>query len=491
MSTLVVEVCQVSEIKKHPNADRMAIAVVKGWETCVRYDPKTKKAEFEVGEKCIYFPPDAILPGKLAHAPYKTCKNKECKNFNKPVEVSPDIAAMVMAVNTLTKLADAISPIRHDADDPNAEAKTPEEAINALPCPLCGKGIEWKNGTPGRLDVMAYLAQLPCNSDGVRPDGGRVKAARLRGSQSFGFIMKIDPAWGDDPNWPVGTDVADHYGITKWEPPPESNDGEAATPNPRFYKYTDIEHYANFPDVIFDGEEVVITEKLHGKNCRVGYILTPADQSGVPIWEVMAGSHDVRRKEYVTFPGDTKWERFVKWFKKTFLFNKTVKYKNDRTVRSDYWMPVKEKTTNLLIDIASGLEWPEPKNSIIVYGEIYGSGVQDMAYGMNNGTKSFRVFDIAVNGKYLDYDVKQQFCERHGVEMVPLLYRGPFTAQVIQEFTSGPTTMCKPEEAGNFKGREGVVITPVKERFSDKLGRVILKSVSADYLDRKGGTDGH
>lgn len=35
---------------------------------------------------------------------------------------------------------------------------------------------------------------------------------------------------------------------------------------------------------------------------------------------------------------------------------------------------------------------------------------------------------------------------------------------------------------------------PVKERYSDKLpnfGRVIMKSISVDYLERKGGTDGH
>jgi hypothetical protein len=37
---------------------------------------------------------------------------------------------------------------------------------------------------------------------------------------------------------------------------------------------------------------------------------------------------------------------------------------------------------------------------------------------------------------------------------------------------------------------EGIVVTPVKERFSDVLaGRCILKSVSADYLDRKDAQD--
>jgi len=37
--------------------------------------------------------------------------------------------------------------------------------------------------------------------------------------------------------------------------------------------------------------------------------------------------------------------------------------------------------------------------------------------------------------------------------------------------------------------REGVVVTAARERQDDILGRVILKSVSEDYLLRKGGTE--
>lgn len=37
--------------------------------------------------------------------------------------------------------------------------------------------------------------------------------------------------------------------------------------------------------------------------------------------------------------------------------------------------------------------------------------------------------------------------------------------------------------------REGIVIRPVLERRHDALGRVQLKSVSDDYLLRKGGTE--
>jgi hypothetical protein len=57
--------------------------------------------------------------------------------------------------------------------------------------------------------------------------------------------------------------------------------------------------------------------------------------------------------------------------------------------------------------------------------------------------------------------------------------------------------MCAPGEAGAFAGRVGIVITPNVERMDDPMtpastdGRVVLKSVSADYRARKGRTDSH
>ena len=60
----------------------------------------------------------------------------------------------------------------------------------------------------------------------------------------------------------------------------------------------------------------------------------------------------------------------------------------------------------------------------------------------------------------------------------------------MKEITDGPTKICDPKDAGKFKGREGIVIKPTRERtWADKDSvntqrRCIFKSVSADYLDR-------
>jgi RNA ligase (TIGR02306 family) len=309
------------------------------------------------------------------------------------------------------------------------------------------------NGTmdepPGRLGVKNYLAT-----------GGRVRAARLRGAKSFGLIFGLNAELGDDLDWPVGTDVADHYGITKWVPPLRCVDGDAERPHPRFHKYTEIENIRNYPTAIKEGEEVVVTEKVHGMNCRLGYVLEQ-DESGNAAWTWMAGSHSVRRKE---MDSHGKVSRF--------------------------FQALTPEVRSLLDYLVNEYPWAEPKFAAILFGEIYGSGIQDMAYGFENGQWGFRAFDVAINEEYLDDAVKDELFDRFGVERVPILYRGPFSRAIVEELTDGPTTVCNPTIAGKFRGREGVVITPVQERHSRELsGRCIVKSVSIDYLTRKAPTD--
>ena len=303
-----------------------------------------------------------------------------------------------------------------------------------------------------RLGIARYLAPLPREIDGSRETGLRVRAARLRGQPSYGTI---DHAV--DPSWEVGHDVKDHYGVTKFEPPMRPSDGDSLPPVAAFHGYTEIENIRNFPDVLQPGEEVVITEKLHGKNCRLGLIRVPGEAGDT--FEFMAGSNDVRRKEV-----------------------------DQKGRPSDFWRPMTEPARDLLQHLSGD------EHSVVLFGELYGSGVQDMAYGMGNGAKGFRAFDVAVDGKYLDFDAKAALFTRFGVEMVPFLDRGPFSWEAVEEQTYGPTTLCPPDQAGKFGGREGCVVTPVVERYAPVLGgsgRVILKSISADYLARKGGTDDH
>ncbi len=408
MSSLIVEVCKIDRVEQHPKADRMAIAVIKGWRTCIQRDEKTGATQFNEGDRCVYIPPDTVLPLQLAD----------------------------------------------------------------------------------RLNVTRYCSPVKDAAGNVLGVRGRV--ARLRGEPSYGFPMAVE-----DPAWPVGFSVVGHYGLGKWEPPLDSTDGDAERDHPAFHKYFALENINNFPDVLKDGEEVVFTEKIHGKNCRVG-LIRDTREDGSPVWRFMAGSHDVRRKEMQTQrkrrpvyhpdgriatvkvtdeqTGEEK-EKDVEWFYEV-------------TKRSQFFEALdRPGVRELLLSLSNG------RHNVVVFGEIYGSGVQDMAYGHANGQWDFRVFDVTVDGKYLDVDEKLTVCKRHLVATVPLLYRGPFSRARVDEFVGGATTVCDPENAGSFKEREGIVITTVKERTeshpSKFFERAALKAINFAYLERKGGTEYH
>ena len=95
------------------------------------------------------------------------------------------------------------------------------------------------------------------------------------------------------------------------------------------------------------------------------------------------------------------------------------------------------------------------------------------------------MFDIYVgnkeHGRFLDYDQMTRAIE--GVfEPVPLLHRGPFSRDLLEQYTAGPSTL-----GGN--NREGIVIHPAVERGHPLIDRVIVKSLSEKHLLRRQGTE--
>jgi hypothetical protein len=402
MSSLIIQVCKIDHITPHPDADRMEVARIKGWDVCIG------KGHFKPGDKCVYFPPDCVLP---------------------------------------TALAD-------------------------------------------RLGITKYLT--PNKTDGV-VTGGRVRVANLRGFKSYGTIMPCENA-----EWEVGTDVAEHYGITKWEPPLECQDGDAERPHPAFHRYFDMENIRNFPDLFQPGDDVVITEKIHGQNCRLG-LIRDTNEQGEAIWRWMAGSHDVRRK---------RWYQKMKQDRNEET-NEPIgePYPVGDPIESAFWQCFTPAVRAFMAE-ESGCGYtpeeldtePPVKNleneaNIVLFGERYGSGVQDMAYGFENGRFGFRVFDYTVNGQYVDFEYKQSAFAHYGVEMVPVLYRGPFDFAKVEALSEGPTTICEVNKAGKFTGREGVVVLSVAEKKSVTPEKVFertqLKCINFAYLSRKDGTEYH
>ena len=263
---------------------------------------------------------------------------------------------------------------------------------------------------------------------------GRVRCAKLRGEPSFGVIVDQE-----DDAWPEGLDVKGYYGITKYIPPVKISAGDAAPSHPLFAEYTDVENLRNFPGVLTEGEEVVVTEKIHGTSCRIGLI------EG----ELMAGSMAVRR------------------------------VRPEHLADSIYWQPLEAGGVQALLE-----SFGQGVRQVILFGEVFGSKIQNLNYGQI-GKLGFRAFDILVDGKYLDADLFFAACTKFGVPAVPVLHRGPYALETVKALSEGATTL----DADHI--REGVVVKPASERMDPKMGRVCLKYIGDPYLFAKNVTDSH
>jgi RNA ligase (TIGR02306 family) len=263
---------------------------------------------------------------------------------------------------------------------------------------------------------------------------GRIKPTRLRGEPSFGLVM---PCENDE--WNVGDNVAEHFpGITKYEPPTreaaQRGQGKfipnpfAVPRNPLFSEYTHIANLRHYPDLIASDELVVVTEKLHGTNSRIGII------DG----EWVAGSHRVQRGEADAL----------------------------------YWSPKSQPGVETLIT-----ELAKHHRQVILFGEILGSDVQSLSYGYE-GHSGYRAFDVMIDGRYLDFPVFRWLCTVYGVAMVPVIGAGwLFNFEFVRNAAIGETLLAGAEHI-----KEGVVVKPVVERTDPRIGRCVLKYVSNDYL---------
>lgn len=406
MSKLIVEIKDVKNIKLHPNADKLEVAEIGGWEVVVQ------KGLLNKGDLVVYIPPDSILPKSLHEHLGIT---KYCAEL--PTHYEQHIIS--------------------DANDGYAQS-----------------------------EIMHCLYEDTDPQTVVKPTARRVKAARLRGEASYGtiitmnsfheYLTKLDQEEYIEHFCDKGSNVAQVLHICKWEPPVKSTQGDVAKDHLAFHKYTDIENWRNYPDVFTSDDVVIMTEKINGTNSRLGFIPTDniEEKESLP-YIYVAGSHNTRRKK-----------------------------PDSENHNSLYWMPYK-LVPNLKI-MMFDLWDIHNKASIVVFGEIYGAGIQDMHYDRQNDI-SFRAFDISIDGQYMNYE-KYKWFKKYEIPYVPILYTGPYSKEKVLELTDGETTLGTHQK---FKGREGVVITHSLEETDPLIGRKILKSISVDYLSRKNATDSH
>ena len=313
----------------------------------------------------------------------------------------------------------------------------------------------------------------------------RVKAIKLRGCVSQGLILKLEiinhekavleylkadckqkmdriTVW-------EGDKVTSYLGIVKYEPIiPANMRGDVYNAGTDITVNFDIENVKKFPDVLEIGEEVVMTEKIHGTFCGVG-ILPEKD------WN------------------DKHYDRKFVVFSKGQGAQGLCLTGSERSLRTVYFRAL--LGINMFDKLEEFVGWYASEMNVIleeplfVLGEVYGGGIQS-GFQYGSAEVKFRAFDICsgyLHGlRYYNQDQFELFCDDYlHIDRVPVLYRGPFFKEVMLTFSQGVETV-----SGNQQHmREGVVVRPVQERYDDELGRVILKSLSDEYILRKGGTE--
>lgn len=372
----------------------------------------------------------------------------ECKVYRLRIEKHPNADALELAV-----VGDYRSIVR------KGEFKTGDLGVYIPEAAIVPEWLIEELGLTGRL---------------AGKQKNRVKAVKLRGILSQGliypankvanaYVVQLEPSYDGDVKLydPIVlaedniNNLAELLGITKYEPViPTSMNGEVFNAFGMTLKF-DIENIKKFPNIFKDDELVFLTEKLHGTWCCFGH----HPENDFPI-VTSKGLSD--KGLAFKFNEANESNLYVKMFKSV-----VASYSSD--------------------DLITRAKKFFPDTPFYILGEIFGAGVQDLTYG--GMEKSFRVFDIYVGepgkGNYVSPGAVMYVCKELELDVVPTLYAGPFSKEILAEFTDGKETASGQEA----HIREGVVVRPVEERRDDEIGRVILKSVSEKYLLRKNATE--
>ena len=322
------------------------------------------------------------------------------------------------------------------------------------------------SGTVIPDDVLEELG-LTGKLSGSRKN--RLKEARFRGILSEGLVYPLSGNRLKDENVGEGDEVAELLGVVKWEPAiPATMGGQVMVPRPDPENSDrlagsvtlgyDIENYKKHNRMLEDGEEVSLTEKVHGTWCSIGYHRATGH---------MVTSKGMSGRGLVLKDNEVN--------------DNNVYVKRSRLFREKF-----DRFRDLLqVHEDAGIQ-RDSAVAVYLLGEIYGKGVQDLQYGTSE--PEYALFDVYVGspgiGRYLTRDEYSAIAEEADIPMVAELYRGPFSKEVMLEHSKGQTVVGKGANV-----REGVVIRAVPERRDPRHGRVILKSVNEKYLLRKQGTE--
>ena len=530
MAEVVADVCHIDEVKPHPNADRLELAVVKGWQTIIQ------KGSFNTGDKCVYFQPDCLIDEKVAKRlgvdmycqtkpkgmRVKSIKLRGEYSHGFAVELEEDwpVGTNVMKHYKTIKFEPRT---RFDGSSHRGhgfQAKPhPLFIKNAVPENLRNYKHILEEGEPVavtekihgcvRSDTKITRAngeEVPITELGV---GDYVLSYDVKNALFVPAIIESiliqdaehSPSWfklefdnarklfctsnhqilTKDSGWIHAVNMLEGEEILSFLPPLKRQRIKLVRKTPIKQKYTrydiGVAQHHNFV-----AEQAVI----HNSQCGIGMI----DK----VW--MARSKNFRRKSPVDCVNGVFKRKcivwygsFLNWLEPYLILRwpfRSLKFyirarRSSAQQASMYWLPYADPN---LVNMVEHIQRRKAQiagggRQVIVFCEIYGD-VQVLKYNHKPGDKSYVVFDILVDNRYLNTHEVQKYCRQFWVPAVPLLaYDVPYNFDKIVALASGPSKLCERHI------REGIVIKPIEERTHPSIGRVSMKCVSDEYLASK------
>ena len=289
--------------------------------------------------------------------------------------------------------------------------------------------------------------------------GQRVRTVKLRKVYSECLILSMDIlAWSDDLS--EGMDMMDILQIYKYEPPVKMVEMSVGgrkfkhKQNSNFHIYYKFPNLKNVPELFTEEDEVTITRKLHGTNARYGIVrkkkLSLMDRvrkffgNKWVQFEYVYGSHNVEKgSDSQGFYSTDVWRTIADEYK----------------IKGKLWGYVKEYFT------------PERLGSgIIIYGEIYGHGIQkNYDYGLKD--IKFAGFDVEIDGNYRGFNTERGIFQTLDLPTVEVLYRGNWSKEEQDKYVFNNFI------EGSKVPHEGVVVKCVSgERHK------VAKVINPEYL---------
>jgi RNA ligase (TIGR02306 family) len=300
-----------------------------------------------------------------------------------------------------------------------------------------------------KMGVTSYLRK-----------GGRVRTVKLRGVYSECLIIptKYIPGYGD--RYQDGDDMMEKFGIVKYEPPVKQIQLASGRKikwrdNQNFHIYYKFPNLKNVAGMFTEEDTVEISRKIHGTNARYGIV----KKSKLSFWDKVKKFFRLADKwvdyEYIYGSHNCEKGSDSQGFYSTDVWRTIAEKYN---IKEKLWSYIK----NGNIEIGEG---------IILYGEIYGAGIQkNYEYGLTD--IQFTGFDVKLKGEYVSTYDAWVLIENHlKLPYVEILHYGDWSQEIQDKFTFNNFI------EGTKVPHEGIVIKHIS---GDR--KKVAKVINPDYL---------